>query len=57
MSLRDRLEDIKNDTAQAPLNTQNNGFMGNKVYQELRSRIHRKLLDRVDLAMMELIQP
>ena len=57
MSLRDRLEDIKNDTAQAPLNTQNNGFMGNKVYQELRSRIHRKLLDRVDLTMMENMAP
>lgn len=57
MSLRDRLEDIKNDTAQAPLNTQNNGFMSNKIYQELRSRIHRKLLDRVDLSMMENMAP
>jgi pilus assembly protein CpaF len=27
--------------------------MNNKVYQALRSRIHRKLLDRVDLSMME----
>jgi pilus assembly protein CpaF len=31
--------------------------MGNSVYQELRSRIHRKLLDRVDLAMMENMAP
>lgn len=57
MSLRDRLEDIKNVTAQVPLNKDINGFMGNKVYQELRSRIHRKLLDRVDLAMMENMAP
>lgn len=57
MSLRDRLEDIKNDTAQAPVATQQTGFMGNKVYQELRSRIHRKLLDRVDLTMMENMAP
>lgn len=57
MSLRDRLEDIKNDTTQVPLNVQNSGFMGNKIYQELRSRIHRKLLDRVDLAMMENMAP
>lgn len=57
MSLRDRLEDIKKDTAQAPTTTPQIGFMGNKVYQELRSRIHRKLLDRVDLAMMENMPP
>jgi pilus assembly protein CpaF len=57
MSLRDRLEDIKNDTTQVPLNAPDNGFMGNKIYQELRSRIHRKLLDRVDLAMMENMAP
>lgn len=57
MSLRDRLEDIKNDTTQVPLNATNNGVMGNKIYQELRSRIHRKLLDRVDLAMMENMAP
>jgi pilus assembly protein CpaF len=57
MSLRDRLEDIKKDTAQAPTTTPQTGFMGNKVYQELRSRIHRKLLDRVDLAMMENMPP
>ena len=53
MSLRDRLEDIKNDAVQAPHTSQADGVMANKLYQELRSRIHRKLLDRVDLAMME----
>ncbi|MDD2933209.1 MAG: CpaF family protein [Methylotenera sp.] len=57
MSLRDRLEDIKKDTTQAPTTSPQTGFMGNKVYQELRSRIHRKLLDRVDLAMMESMPP
>lgn len=57
MSLRDRLEDIKNDTTQVPLNVPDNGFMGNKIYQELRSRIHRKLLDRLDLSMIENMAP
>lgn len=57
MSLRDRLEDIKNDGAQEPYTSQADGVMGNTLYQELRSRIHRKLLDRVDLAMMENMPP
>lgn len=57
MSLRDRLEDIRNDVAQEPHIDHANGMMINQVYQELRSRIHRKLLDRVDLAMMENMPP
>jgi pilus assembly protein CpaF len=57
MSLRDRLEDIKKDTAQAPVATQQTRFVDNKAYQELKSRIHRKLLDRVDLGMMESMAP
>ncbi len=57
MSLRDKLKDNKTDTAQPSIVTEQTGFMGNKVYQELRSRIHRKLLDRVDLAMMENMAP
>lgn len=57
MSLRDRLEEIKKDTVLVPAPIQQVGFMGNKVYQELRSRIHRKLLDRVDLSMMENMAP
>lgn len=57
MSLRDRLEDNKNDAATLPVVAVQNGVMGNSVYQELRSRIHRKLLDRVDLAMMENMAP
>ncbi len=57
MSLRDRLEDIKNDTAVAPVATPQNGFVEHKSYRELKTRIHRKLLDRVDLAMMETMSP
>lgn len=53
MSLRDRLEDIKNDKAQVPVQDMDSGFIANKDYQELKSRIHRKLLDRVDLTLME----
>jgi pilus assembly protein CpaF len=57
MSLRDRLEDVKKDAVQELQSNQTDGVMGNKVYQALRSRIHRKLLDRVDLAMMENMAP
>lgn len=57
MSLRDRLEDIKNDTAVAPVVTPQPGFVERKSYRELKTRIHRKLLDRVDLAMMETMSP
>lgn len=57
MSLRERLESIQNDTALAPVTTQQTGFSDNKTYQELKSRIHRKLLDRVDLAVMETLAP
>lgn len=57
MSLRDRLEDVKNDAAQMPLNGPQAIFAENKSYQEMKSRIHRKLLDRVDLVMMESMAP
>lgn len=57
MTLRDRLEDVKNEKAQAPVQDLPNEFVGNKAYQELKSRIHRKLLDRVDLVMMESMPP
>jgi pilus assembly protein CpaF len=57
MSLRDRLEEIKKETVLVPVVTEHPGLMVNKVYQELRSRIHRKLLDRVDLSMMENMAP
>lgn len=54
MSLRERLETIQNDTVLVPASTQpQSSFFDNKSYQELKARIHRKLLDRVDLAVME----
>jgi pilus assembly protein CpaF len=57
MSLRDRLEDIKKDTTQAPVAAQRAGLAETKAYQELKSRIHRKLLERIDLTMMESMSP
>ncbi len=57
MSLRDRLEDIKNDTALTPVVAPQADFVEHKAYRELKTRIHRKLLDRVDLAMMETMSP
>lgn len=57
MSLRDRLEDIKKDTTQAPMVAHHAGLAETKAYQELKSRIHRKLLERVDLTMMESMSP
>lgn len=57
MSLRDRLEDIKGDNAQIPLQEPQSGFAVNMAYQQLKSRIHRKLLDRVDLSLMESMAP
>lgn len=57
MSLRDRLESIQNDTSLAPVSAQSSVFSDNKTYQGLKSRIHRKLLDRVDLAVMETLPP
>lgn len=53
MSLRDRLENIKHDAVQAPVATPQAILTENRSYQELKSRIHQKLLDRVDLAVME----
>jgi pilus assembly protein CpaF len=57
MTLRERLEDIKNDSAQINVEQQQDSFVGNRAYQELKSKIHRKLLDRVDLVMMESMPP
>jgi pilus assembly protein CpaF len=57
MSLRERLDDIKKDTVQAPVNGTEAMVIEHQAYQELKSRIHRKLLDRVDLAVMETLPP
>jgi pilus assembly protein CpaF len=53
MSLREKLENDTNTTGKLTVQPVESGLMNNKVYQALRSRIHRKLLDRVDLSMME----
>jgi pilus assembly protein CpaF len=57
MSLRARLDDIKKDTVQVPISTSEAMVIEHQAYQELKSRIHRKLLDRVDLAVMETLPP
>jgi len=57
MTLRDRLEEIREDTSLAPIAKSSGAFVDNKVYQELKSRIHQKLLDRVNLVMMESMGP
>lgn len=53
MSLRDRLENITHDMTTMSLMPQHSAITEDHTYHELKSRIHQKLLDRVDLAMME----
>ena len=57
MTLRDRLENIEKDEAQVPVTAQQASAADIRSYQELKSRIHQKLLDRVDLAVMESMAP
>ena len=57
MTLRDRLESIEKDEAQVPVTAQQASAADIRSYQELKSRIHQKLLDRVDLAVMESMSP
>ncbi len=57
MSLRDRLQESKNGTEHLSENGNGDGFMKTNSYQELRSRVHRKLLGRLNLAMMENMAP
>ena len=57
MTLRDRLENIKQDAAQVPVKSPQAAAAENRSYQELKSRIHHKLLERVDLAVMESLSP
>lgn len=57
MTLRDRLENIKHDAVQVPVTTPQAILAETRPYQELKSRIHQKLLDRVDLAVMESLSP
>lgn len=57
MALRDRLENIERDEAQMPVASHLTSMAENRPYQELKSRIHQKLLDRIDLAVMESLSP
>lgn len=56
MSIRDRLqrwgENSTNETGQGLILAEN-AFHENVSYQEIKARIHQKMLDRVDLAVME----
>ncbi len=56
MSLREKLGYIQHDTAQAALSAQQAGA-DRKAHQELKARIHLKLLNRADLAVMESLSP
>jgi pilus assembly protein CpaF len=53
MTLRDHLQNNLHDELVVSRMPEPSVFVENKVYQELKARIHRKLLDRVDLAVME----
>jgi pilus assembly protein CpaF len=53
MSLRARLDEIERDTIRAPIPPVDADFASNESYQILKSRIHLRLLDRVDLTVME----
>src|SRR3989338_3726936 len=57
MTLRDMLENIKQDAVQVPVKAPQAVAAENRSYQELKSRIHHKLLERVDLAVMESMSP
>ena len=53
MSLRQSLENTSKAWSPGSANPRPVGYIDTKVYQELKSRVHRKLLDRVDLAKLE----
>ena len=53
MSLRESLQNTSKARTPAQGSQHQVGYIETKVYQELKSRIHRKLLDRVDLAKLE----
>ncbi len=58
MSLRDRLESVQNLSAAVtrPITTSLRG-LENLTFNELKSRIHQKLLERIDLSSMETMSP
>ncbi|MDE2387808.1 MAG: CpaF family protein [Betaproteobacteria bacterium] len=60
MSIRDRLQRWGESNTAAPeqlLVVEDNSILEKSSYHELKSRIHQKLLDRVDLSVMEKLPP
>jgi pilus assembly protein CpaF len=57
MSLSDRFEGNESTMAHMPLKANSSGFMEMHIYQELRRRVHHKLLEQIDLAAMENMAP
>ena len=53
MSLREKLQTIRNEMPAEQLAPQKAAADGTAAYLDLKTRIHHKLLDRVDLAAME----
>lgn len=56
MSLRERLSDIQQQSP-ASFNLRELQGQDDQVYQELKTAIHGRLLDRIDLAVMENVPP
>jgi pilus assembly protein CpaF len=57
MSLRDRLQSSAVNTENVSAFRQKQGALDHIAHQALKVRIHQKLLDRVDLAVMESLSP
>ncbi|MDC7715122.1 CpaF family protein [Vogesella sp. LYT5W] len=57
MSLRDRLESIQPSTETLQAIVKSATSTNYESYHDLKSRIHQKLLERVDLAVMESLTP
>jgi pilus assembly protein CpaF len=57
MSLRDRLQSSTVNTENVSAFRQKQGALDHIAHQALKVRIHQKLLDRVDLAVMESLSP
>jgi len=57
MSLRDRLQDIEQTVGTAPGLLELPMEQDRSAYHQLKMKLHQKLLDRVDLAVMESLTP
>jgi pilus assembly protein CpaF len=57
MSLRDRLETIRNEPASVQIASRSQLGVDRKQYGELKTHIHQTLLDRVNLEAMEELPP